>query len=123
VSSSPDGPPLDPKVLAKLREAMRGSGIDLVSELIEMFLEDGPEMLAEIRSAYAEGEISQLAIGAHNLKGSVANLGAIYLAEVCKEVETAARAEELEPLGQLLESLCAEYERVIPALQAEQAAA
>lgn len=123
MSSNVKTPPLDPKVLAKLREAMKGSGIDLVGELIEMFLVDGPEMLAVIREAYAEGEISQLAIGAHNLKGSVANLGAVHLAEACKEVETAARAEELEPLGQLLECLCAEYARVIPALQAEQAAA
>jgi len=116
-------PPLDHKVIAKLREAMRGSGIDLVSELIEMFLVDGPEMLAGIRAAYADGEIAQLAIGAHNLKGSVANLGAVHLAEVCKQVETAARAENVELLGALLDTLCAEYARVIPALQAEQAAA
>ena len=111
-------PALDPSVLNKLRVAMDGSGVDLVGELIAMFLVDGPRMLTEIQSAQEGLDAALLARHVHNLKGSVVNLGASRLAAICHTVETGARAGEIASLSELLKSLETELQRVFLELKA-----
>ena len=59
----------------------------MLQHLLDLFRTDTPLQLERLRAALREGDSQGLAHAAHALKGSAANLGAIHLAALCKEVE------------------------------------
>jgi HPt (histidine-containing phosphotransfer) domain-containing protein len=67
----------------------------LVVELIDLFLEDVPRMIARLRSALDAGAATTAARSAHTLAGCASNLGARALAELASRIECAARAGDL----------------------------
>ena len=85
--SAPSGAPVfdRAKVLANL-----GDDEELLGQLIEMYSEDEPRMLASVDAAVAAGDAESLYSSAHALKGAVSNF--------CAE-RAQARAQQLERLG------------------------
>lgn len=67
---------------------------DLVTELIDVFLEDLPGRLAAVRAAVDLGDAQAIRSAAHALKGSAASIGAARLAGVCARLEALGRAGE-----------------------------
>jgi len=61
-----------------LAVAMRWLGGDrhLLSELVSLFVDDGPKRLQAIRAALTASDVRQVEHVAHSLKGSAAILGA-----------------------------------------------
>src|SRR5207248_10364829 len=49
----------------------------LLREVTDLFLEDAPRLLAEIRDAISRKDAKALERAAHALKGSIANFGAV----------------------------------------------
>jgi HPt (histidine-containing phosphotransfer) domain-containing protein len=113
--------PLDRSVLEGLR-ALQGEGEpDIVAELAQLFLEeDAPPRLASLRKAVEDGDASSVEQEAHALKGSCGNMGAWRMDELCAELQEAGASGELASAPAALERLEAEFERVRPALRAEQ---
>ncbi len=68
----------------------------LLNRLIEIFLKQTPEKLANMRAASAADDLEGLALNAHPLKSNAALVGAMKLSELCQELETQAR-EGLDP--------------------------
>ncbi len=62
----------------------------LARELINMFLEDAPEVLTQMREALAQNNFALVERAAHRLKGAAANLEALALAKTAFEIEQAA---------------------------------
>ena len=94
-------PPQDPSVAALevldepgLLEVVSGNA-DLLRELAELFVEDSPERLLEIRSALDAGNKELLQRAAHTLKGSAGSLCGKRTAAL------ALRLEELAETGDL----------------------
>ena len=81
-----DGQPFD---RAELLDRM-GGDLEGVAELIDIFLEDLPPLLAELEAAGAD--LDRLGRAAHSLKGSSANLAATKVPGVAGRVAVAARA-------------------------------
>ncbi len=107
--------PLDPEVLAGLREL---GGAEMVAELAEMFYKDASSHLASLREAI-EGDDSQLVHrSAHTLKGSSGNMGAKRMAALCAELESVSASGDLARAPELLERLEEEFGRVRPTLEA-----
>jgi signal transduction histidine kinase/CheY-like chemotaxis protein len=79
-------PPLDLKALL----AEVGGDAQLFAELADLFVQDAPRRLADIREALRRRDAPALERAAHALKGSAANFGA---------KETVAAAATLESLG------------------------
>jgi len=90
--------------LARALEAVEGDE-ELLRELAELFLEDFPRMVEEIRAAAADRDAAGLHRAAHTLKGSVAVLGAPAVGEIAYALECAGRAEDLDAAPPLLERL------------------
>jgi len=67
----------------------------LLQQVVQLYFESTPRLIAELRRAHAAGEVQAVRNAAHSLKSSSANLGATRLAEMCKAVEHAARAGAL----------------------------
>ena len=63
---------------------------ELLDEVIELFLTDAPNRLAEVRNALQQGDPKRLQIAAHSLKGAAGYVGA---------ERTSAQAFKLEDLG------------------------
>ena len=69
--------------------------IDLATELVEIFLEDAPEMSYDISMAVRAGDTKRLASAAHAYKGSAAAIGAIAVAQAAGALEAAGRADSI----------------------------
>lgn len=60
---------------------------DLIVELIDLYVEDAPRRVAAIRESLAGRDWVSVKRGAHNLRGSSGNLGALRMARICDEIE------------------------------------
>lgn len=111
--------PIDTSVLDALRALQEEGEPDIVTELIDLFLQDAPLRLESIRAAIAQKDATALRKAAHTLKGSGANLGAGPMATLCFELEKRGRAGSLEGTEVLLAQLEDEFKRVRHALETE----
>ena len=64
---------------------------EFFEEMIEIFSEDSPITIAEMRTAFDSADYTQLIHTAHALKGSAANFGANNLADRAKIIEYNAK--------------------------------
>jgi HPt (histidine-containing phosphotransfer) domain-containing protein len=67
----------------------------LLSELVELFLEQASLLLTQLRTAVAEGDAARLGRAAHQLRGSVAQFSAGEASDALRRLERMARAGDL----------------------------
>lgn len=65
-----------------------GGDQETLHELIETFLEEGAEIVAEMKSSLDDKNIDVLRRGAHSLKSSAQDFGAISLSELSAALES-----------------------------------
>ncbi len=95
-----------------------GDDLDLLREVAQLFLQDYPNSLREIRRALETGDAQLLERSAHGLKGSVANFGARAAVEAALRLESMGRAKSFEQAGDALAQLEAALARLRPELEA-----
>jgi PAS domain S-box-containing protein len=110
----PAPPPVDPAVHEGLVTTM---GDAFVAELTATFVDDGRELIATLRRSLAANDVAGFRRAAHSLKSNGETLGARRLAAQARDLEALARAERLAEVGDRLEPLLREYERVADALR------
>jgi len=101
---------IDAATFAELQDTAGG---DFVGELVGTFLEEAPQMLAELRTAMAEASADRFRRAAHSLKSNSNTFGALRLGEMARVLELGGLVTDAAPL----DALQAEYERVAAALQ------
>jgi signal transduction histidine kinase/DNA-binding response OmpR family regulator/HPt (histidine-containing phosphotransfer) domain-containing protein len=116
VKMTPTNTILDPAALRKLQE-MVGGDITFVFELFDIFFEDTPQLLADMRRAIAAVDAPGLRLAAHSLKSNSADFGANTLRDICREVEELARATELAGTLDLVALAEVEYQQVKLAME------
>src|ERR1041385_692267 len=89
---------------ATFEELKRMSGGDFINELIDAFLEDGPNMLNNIHLALDTKDIESFRRNAHSLKSNANTFGAVELASLAKELEFMAKENNFN-IGNRLEIL------------------
>jgi PAS domain S-box-containing protein len=94
---------------------------EAVVEIIDLFLESTPLRLERLREVAREGDLAVLLSLAHSLRGAALQLGAREVAQLCAEVQVAARAGEAAGLDPLFERLQAEYREAAELLEGERA--
>lgn len=95
---------LDVFDLAKLRERVEGD-LDLLAELIELYLTNSPLLLVEVESAVNARDGRKISRSAHTLKGMLKNMCAAKCAEAALELEMAGQASDLSQASQILARL------------------
>lgn len=108
------GPALASDVVEDLREVMGGEFLSL----IRVFLEDTPRTLERLQAAAETGDTPTLVASAHSLKSTSANLGALDMSELARQIEHGGRAGTLAQPQLLVARLVAEFLRVESALRA-----
>jgi HPt (histidine-containing phosphotransfer) domain-containing protein len=86
---------LDRGALTALADLLDGDH-EALAELADAFLSEAPTRLAELRLGAAEGDAALAGRAAHTLKSNAATFGALEFASLCRRVEEAARAGEIE---------------------------
>ena len=108
------GPVIDrPVLLARVEGDM-----ELAKELAQLFLEDYPHRLAELREAMSAHDATALARGAHTLKGVLSTLAAHAACTAAFHLEQLARTGDLSQVSTAYASVENELERLIPVLTA-----
>ena len=108
-------------MIASLRELGGSDDPGLFLELVNMFLSDTPERLRMLSEALEHRDPQALERAAHALKSSSANLGALGLSELFRDIESASRAQDLDRAASLVARTKPEFERVETALRSEAA--
>ena len=89
--------------------------VDLLRELVELFLDDSLGLVDRIRQAVTRKDADDLEKAAHGLKGSVLNFGAKTVADIAQALETMGRNRDITKA----QNVVAELEKQIEALRAE----
>jgi HPt (histidine-containing phosphotransfer) domain-containing protein len=111
----PDTGVLDPAALGDLL-SMLGGEFAYLEEIIDSFLEDAPQLLAELEAAIKDGDSSGVRRLAHSLKSNGTDLGANTFTNLCKEMEMLGRSGKLTSSAGLAERITAEFGEVESAL-------
>lgn len=120
--AEPKEGPLDRSVLDRLRKLEKTTP-GLLKNVTDLFLQDTPPRLEDLRDAILKADAARLARLAHAMKGSAANLGATGMAAICAEVEARAEVGDLEAAPARVSDLDREFDRVRAALVATSLAA
>ena len=102
--------------------ALKDMGPEIFVELVQLYLEETPHQVAEVRRQFELEDAAGMAAAAHSLKGSSLNLGANSLADICKQIEVKGKKGNLFKVGDLLEQLDLRYQEVQETLAEEIAA-
>jgi HPt (histidine-containing phosphotransfer) domain-containing protein len=107
---------LDPNAWNRLEE-MAGGDAAFLAELVETFLEDAPQLLADMRQSVGGGDAAGLRLAAHSLKSNSADFGAMELSGMCRELEGMGKAGTLTGAEEKVGQAEAEYAVVAAALE------
>ena len=98
---------LDPAVIAELQSMPASDGVNMLQELIDLFLETAPRHLGEL--AASAHDAPTLVFHAHALRSASLNLGARRLIELAQRLEELARAETTDGAAALVQELQAAF--------------
>ncbi|MFQ5789057.1 MAG: response regulator, partial [Acidobacteriota bacterium] len=95
----------------------RVADADLLRELVEIFFEDKPKMLADLESSLSRSDPAAVARAAHRLKGSLQTIGATAASRVAFRLEEMGRDGDLSQAEEAWSALQYEMERLDPELE------
>jgi len=105
---------IDPEALERLEE---WGGVDLVTQMVRLFIQNSPERMEQIRTAFGDDPGSLPERGSHSLKSSAANVGAMRVRELSTRIEDAASASDFDRVRTLVPELQGVYEEAIQELE------
>jgi two-component system sensor histidine kinase/response regulator len=115
----PDEPAIDQAALNNIRLLQRPGKPDLLEKIVLLYMKDSPGLLNALRDAIDQDDAEQVRMHAHRFRSGSANLGALRLAELCKQLEEMGRNNELQQALILLNRVEAEFRLASVALQQE----
>ncbi len=109
----PDQPPVLCDDMVESLHEMLG---DEVATVFELFIEQMPALLDDINRGIASGDLAAVKAAAHTLKGSASSLGALQLAALSEQLQSAQHADVTD-LRQQAERIEQAIETLTPVLQ------
>ena len=110
---------LDRATLDALRALPRSGPKDMLSHIGEIYLSDSSRLVTAIDEALRSGDAVSLARAAHAWRSYNGNVGAHALAKLCRELESQARADDLDAAAATFARLQILHSRVRDELQCE----
>ncbi len=92
---------------------------ELLRSLIEVLLEDAPNLIANVEQAIGSDSPADLRLQAHTLKGSVLFLGDVELAKTACQLEELGAAGTTSSASELFRTLQSDWTRLSVALEAK----
>lgn len=108
---------LDSASIQRLMDIGKSTDPGFLQQVLDMFMRQAPDDIDLIRNALDAGDFSTLWKAAHKLKGTCLNIGALRLANVCRDIEKKGRNLETSGLYGLCMQLDAGYRDTIAELK------
>jgi signal transduction histidine kinase/CheY-like chemotaxis protein len=108
---------LDAGALARLHELDPLGENQLLVRVIKAFETSAGRLVPQLQDACRAADTATVRHVAHTLKSSSASIGAVKLSQICAEIETGIRTNQLDNLDDRVDSMCAEIEIVLHALR------
>ena len=89
---------------------------NLLGEMIHLFIDDAPRLLAAMRDALQLGDMPALERSAHSMKGAASNLSAQFTAAIASRLEASARSGNAHSSQAYLKKLEGTVQRLLPLL-------
>jgi PAS domain S-box-containing protein len=105
-------PALDEEMLTSWRNLTEEGESDFLNEIIDLFLENSPSIIADLRRSLDGKDAETFQKCAHKLKGSSSHVGAKSMASLCETLEGLGRERKLEGAAPWVGKLLAEFEAV-----------
>ena len=110
---------LDPTTLAELHRLAADAGnAEFLPQLVGIFLSNAPVRFATIHEAVAAGDGATLESTAHTLRSNCSMLGALKMADYCRQWENLASAARFDEAAALLPEAEAEFAAVVAEVEA-----
>jgi len=103
---------LDLSVLESLRELQQEGGPNLIEELIDLYISDTRDRLAELSAALNQQDLTTAKRAVHSVKGSSTNLGFHNMVALCADLEKQLQNRSEAKLDTTLMHLNAAFGRV-----------
>ncbi|MGY6529368.1 MAG: response regulator [Cyanobacterium sp.] len=113
---------LDQSIIAELKDMIGEEDFEEVfQDLINSYLEDAPKLLHGLKIGVENENLGEIKINSHTLKSSSITLGATYLSELCRQVESHTQNEgnNMKAIKELLPLIVTEYGNVEDLMQKE----
>ncbi len=110
---------IDYRVWDTIRALQRKGQPSVLPHLLGLYLEDSRKLMNGLAQAVSSNDALAVYKAAHSLKSSSANLGAVTMAALCKELEAVGRSQAMDKAVGLLAQLETEYAAVQAAFTAE----
>ncbi|MDX2493378.1 MAG: Hpt domain-containing protein, partial [Desulfuromusa sp.] len=110
---------IDQKALENIRALQSEGAEDILTKIITLFLDDTPKQLEQLHQALRDKDANTVRTIAHSLKSSSANLGALGLSSLLKELEEKGRTNSLTESAELFVKVQNEFQRTIEPLEFE----
>ena len=107
---------LDMAVVEELLALSDDGDPELLLDLIQLFLADGPAKIESALQGLVEHDFDKMERAAHALKGSSGNLGARRLQEICERIQLATRKRDYASSKQLVPLMQQQFAEVQQAL-------
>lgn len=107
---------IDLRHLERLRELDPSGGLTLAHKIMRVYLETSDSQMEHLVEAIASGDAQGVRHAAHTLKSSSANVGALSLSQLFKQMEMSGAKADMVAAGNDLEMARREYGRVVGAL-------
>jgi two-component system, sensor histidine kinase and response regulator len=117
--SDPTAAIIDRSALDAIRTIDPVMGYELVGEILAVYFEASPKLIQQMQEGLEAGDAAKVKMAAHTLKSSSAALGAMALADLCKEAEVVARAGRLDSMTHMFGQIRQMYDLVQRALTHE----
>jgi signal transduction histidine kinase/DNA-binding response OmpR family regulator len=114
-----DEPAINQAALDNIRQLQRPGNPDLLQKIVTIYMNDSPGLLNSLRKAIDQSDAELVRMHAHRFKSGSANLGALRLAELCRQLEEMGRNNELQGALTLLSRVENEFKAASVALQQE----
>jgi two-component system sensor histidine kinase/response regulator len=95
-----------------------GNDAELLDEVLDVFLEELPEMVSDMRTAVSGQSAEAVMRAAHSIKGALLNISAESSADFASKLEEIGRSEQLLGSRELLAELEVELDRLEQAIRA-----
>ncbi len=113
---------IDPGALENIRSLQDPGAEDLLTKIIQFFLDETPVHLEQLHQAIEKNDHKTVRAIAHSLKSSSANLGALALSSLFRELEEKARNNILAGAPALLIHITDEFHKTIEPLSIQMVA-
>jgi signal transduction histidine kinase/CheY-like chemotaxis protein len=110
---SQDDPIFDPEPLRTLQELVGDTDDTLTRDLIRSFIDDFPEVLADMQWEVDIGQPEGARALAHTWESRSGNLGARRVQGLCHRLQTDVRQGKTDRLGDLMDELQAAYQETV----------